>query len=284
MTTHRALGRGLSALIPERTTTTTPETSSNDQQLIKLRVTQIRPNPFQPRSTFNQEKQQELIDSMRARGIIQPVIVRQTNEGYELVAGERRLRAAKAIGWDEVPAMVRVASDRESLELSLLENIQRDDLNPVEEAKAFERLASEFGLTQEAIAKATGKQRSSISNTLRILKLPEKIVDAIRNGVITSGHAKALLAIDNQSQQLVAFNQMVSGDFSVRKSEALTRRAGHAVKRNRTIDPNVRALQERLQHALGTKVSILHGKKRGQIVIEYYSDADLERLVETISR
>ena len=285
MTTHRALGRGLNALIPERATTTMLETSSNDPQLVKLHIAQIRPNPFQPRSTFNQEKQQELIDSVRARGMIQPVIVRQTKEGYELVAGERRLRAAKAIGWTEVPAVVRAASDQESLELSLLENIQRDDLNPVEEAKAYERLASEFGLTQEAIAKATGKQRSSISNVLRILKLPEKIIDAIRNGVITAGHAKALLAIEDHTQQLAAFDQMVSGEFSVRKSEALTRRSGHsAIKHGRSIDPNIRILQEQLEHALGTKVSVLHGKKRGRIVIEYYSNADLERLVETMSR
>ncbi len=285
MTTHRALGRGLNALIPERISAPSVETSPADQQLIKLRVAQIRPNPFQPRVAFNPEKQQELIDSMRERGMIQPVIVRQTKEGYELVAGERRLRAVKALGWVDVPAVVRATSDQEALEISLLENIQRDDLNPVEEAKAFERLATEFGLTQEAIAKAMGRERSSISNALRILKLPDKIIDAIRNGIITSGHAKALLSIETQDQQLAAFDQMVKGEFSVRKAEALTRHPGRSIaKRHRSVDPNIRALQEQLQHALGTKVNILHGKKRGQIIIEYYSNADLDRLVETISR
>lgn len=285
MTTHRALGRGLNALIPETATALlSPLESGGAQQIIRLPLEQIRANPYQPRTQFNQEKLQELVESVRERGIIQPVIVRPSKDGYELVAGERRLRAAKALGWSEIPAIVRPATNRESLELSLLENIQRDDLNPIEEAKAFERLSTEFGMTQEAIAKATGKQRSSVANTLRLLKLPDKIVSAIRAGSITAGHAKALLAIEGARQQLAAFERLLSEGASVRKAEGMTQRArSQGARRLRAADPEIRALEERLQHALGTKVHILHAKKRGKILVEYYSHDDLQRLVDAFT-
>lgn len=285
MTTHRALGRGLHALIPETAAgLLSPAESRQEERIARLPVAQIRANPYQPRAAFNQDKLQELVESVRERGIIQPVIVRQAKDGYELVAGERRLRAAKALGWSEIPAIIRPATNRESLELSLLENIQRDDLNPIEEAKAYERLSTEFGLTQEAIAKATGKQRSSVSNTLRLLRLPEKIIAAIRAGTISAGHAKALLSIDDARAQLAAFERMLAEGASVRTAEGMTRRARTpGARRMRSSDPEIRALEERLQHALGTKVQILHAKKRGKILLDYYSHDDLQRLVETLT-
>ena len=285
MTTHRALGRGLNALIPETATALlVPPDGRETQQIARLPLEKIRANPYQPRATFDQEKLQELIESVRERGIIQPVIVRPSRDGYELVAGERRLRAAKALGWTDIPAIVRQATDRDSLELALLENIQRDDLNPIEQAKAFERLSTEFGMTQEAIAKATGKQRSSVSNTLRLLKLPEKIITAIRAGTITAGHAKALLAIEDARAQLAAFERMLAEGASVRKAEGMTHRARtHSSRRLRAANPEIRALEERLQHALGTKVQILHAQKRGKILIEYYSHDDLQRLTDTLT-
>lgn len=284
MTTHRALGRGLSALIPETPTVTSTESTVKESQITQVRLDAIRANPYQPRSDFNQEKLQELIHSVRERGIIQPVVVRPSNNGYELVAGERRLRAAQALGWTAIPAIVRQATNRDTLELSLLENIQRDDLNPIEQAKAYERLSTEFGLTQEAMAKATGKQRSSIANTLRLLKLPEQIIAAIRTGAITAGHAKALLAIEDAEEQIALFERMLTEETSVREAEDLTHRARRqGARRPRTGDPELRALEERLQHRLGTKVQILHAKKRGKIQIEYYSNDDLQRLVDLLA-
>ena len=284
MTTHRALGRGLNALIPEAPTAVLPEPTPKEPRITQLRTDAIRTNPYQPRADFNQEKLQELTDSVRERGLIQPIIVRPSKDGYELVAGERRLRAAKALGWTEIPAIVRQATNRESLELSLLENIQRDDLNPIEQARAYERLSTEFGLTQEAISKATGKQRSTIANTLRLLKLPDKIITAIRAGTITAGHAKALLAIEDVRAQMALFERLLTEETSVRKAESLTHRARRqGTHRPRTGDPEIRAIEERLQHRLGTKVQILHTKKRGKILIEYYSNEDLQRLVDAMT-
>jgi len=276
---RKVLGRGLEALIPQ-------EGTSNVRERVQmLRTDQIKPSRFQPRLSFAQTKIEELAKSITEKGVIQPVLVRNTEaDQYELIAGERRLRAVKFLGLSEIPAIVRRIADADLLETSIIENVQREELNPIEEAKAYQRLATEFGHTQESIATKVGKDKSSVSNILRILNLPLEVQEYILKNLISFGHARALLSLGDPKKQLKICRNIVKKGLSVRQIENLGSRrvskSKSAWRSNQGTD--IRDLEEKLQHALGTKVVIRAGKKRGKIEIEYYSLVDLERVLKLL--
>lgn len=280
MSEKRALGRGLSALIPEK-----ESKLERSESLLQIPVNQIRPNKYQPRIEFNKERLNDLISSIKEKGVVQPVLVRKTPTGYELIAGERRLKAVTALGIKEIPAIIKEVADVDMLELSLIENIQREELNPMEEAFAFQRFLAEFGFTQEKIAQALGKDRSTIANTIRLLGLPKKIQDFISKEAISAGHAKALLSLPTQDEQFRVCNLIVKKGLSVREAEGLVARRSKAgpVKIESKKDPQISEIEGALQQKLGTRVKITHGKKRGTIHIEYYSSDDLNRIIKIIS-
>lgn len=274
---RKVLGRGLEALIP-----TDSQASRERVQMLKL--SQVHAGRFQPRLQFSQDKLEELANSIREKGVIQPIIVRAIDQDhFELIAGERRLRAVKHLGLEEIPAIVRRIPDSEVLETSIIENIQREELHSLEEAKAYKRLAEEFGLTQDLIAQRVGKDKSSISNLLRLLNLPQKIQDYLSQNFISFGHAKALLSLTDSQQQIIFCERVIKKGLSVRQLEFSVTQRRPARKSNRvSADPqdvHLKDLEEKLQHRLGTKVRIQHGKKRGKIEIEYYSLDDLERVL-----
>lgn len=276
----RALGKGISALIP------TKEMESDlNERIFQVPISQIRTNKYQPRVDFNTERLNDLINSIRERGVVQPVLVRKTHDGYELIAGERRLRAVKNLGIDRIPAIVKDVTDVDMLELSLIENIQREELNPIEEANAFQRFITDFNFTQERIAKALGKDRSTIANIIRLLNLPKEIQEYISKNTITAGHAKAILSLPTENEQLRVCNLIIKKGLSVREAENLVSKRTAGKKRvELKKDPNITDIESRLQNALGTRVRIFHGKKRGRIQIEYYSSEDLDRLLGILSR
>lgn len=277
-----ALGKGLSALIPEG-----PVSS----QVNELDINSITPNEYQPRKTIKDSSLNELIESIRSSGVIQPVIVRRVGDNsYQLIAGERRWRAARTAGLKTIPAIIKDVAPVESLELALIENIQREDLNPIEMAEAFQRLIDEFNLTHEELSKKVGKERATVTNYLRLLKLPTEIKSWLADGSLSMGHAKALLQIERPELQVEVARKVIHDGLSVREAEALskrvslsgslTRKAQHTQK-----DPNIASLEERLMHGLGTKVRLMHrGKKGGRIEIEYYSLEELDRLLEILLR
>ncbi len=277
----RGLGKGLGALIPD--IENTPKAPA-----LQVEIERIAPNPFQPRRLFDDQKLEELAGSVRDQGIIQPLVVRRTGEGYELVAGERRLRAAIKAGLTAVPVIVRQATDNEALQLALIENLQREDLNPIEEATAYRRLQEEFHWSQEEIAAKVGKSRPAIANIMRLLLLPGDVQRQITQGNLPAGQARALLGLESESLILAAAREVVANGLSTRETEKLVRRLKSGGKRKKEAspsDPNVRALVEGLQRSLGTKVRLVHRSKsgRGKIEIDYYSTADLERIVEAMT-
>jgi ParB family chromosome partitioning protein len=254
-------------------------------KIVTLKITAIAASKFQPRQTISTQKMEELVLSIKEKGVIQPVLVRPKGDGYELIAGERRLRAAKKLGFTQVPAIVKEVEDVEALQLSLIENIQREELNPLEEAQAFQRLITEFGYTQEKIAQMVGKSLGTVSNTLRLLKLPEEIQTALRQGLITMGHARTILGVKSLAEQDSIFRRTISQHLSVREVEGMvSRRLGSRTRRKvlRQRDPHLVALEEQIQHIVGTKVKILAGRKRGRIILEYYSLDDLERIIKLL--
>ena len=277
----RALGKGIEALIPEK-----EEAKTGD--IVNINLSQILPGRFQPRKQFNPEKHKELVASIREKGIMQPILVRpaKDREGFEVIAGERRLRAARELGFEQIPAFIKEVKDEEALELSLIENIQREELNPIEEAYAYRELIDRFNLNQEDVAKAVGKDRSTISNTLRLLKLPRKIQDYVSRETLSTGHARAILAIENERQQIEIADEIVKRGLSVRETEALVKRSKEKeiVKPKRTKDLYIKEIEEELQRILGTKVTIVQGKKRGKIQLEFYTPADLERLINLLKK
>lgn len=279
--TRKALGRGLSALLRDFEPTATAEPTPGGLQ--ELPVDAIQPSRFQPRASFAAAGLQELAQSIRVGGVVQPIIVRPVGSRFELVAGERRLRAVKLAGLAHIPALVRTISDEQALELSLVENLQREDLNPVEQARAFERLAVKFGLTQEEIAKRTGKDRATVANTLRLLKLPGEILQLVEQGKLSAGHARALLKLEEHAvlQQVLA-RRMAARKVSVRQAEEMVEHKLPRAKKRRqaqTLDPNTQAALEAMQRALATKVRIFEYKPhRGRIEIDYYTLEDLNRI------
>lgn len=282
MTEKRALGKGLSALIPPRDVVFVG--AEKHEKITSLPISQIKTNKYQPRVEFNEEKLSELIRSIKEKGVIQPILVRKIHDGYELIAGERRLRAAKRLQLENIPAIVREVNDIDSLEISLIENIQREGLNPIEEANAFERFITEFNFTQERIAEALGKDRSTIANTIRLLALPKKIQEYILKNLITAGHAKAILSLPTENEQYRVSNLIINKGLSVRETEKLAARrtAGSKDKRELRKDARIEDVASQLQHVLGTRVKIFHGKSRGSIQIEYYSTEDLNRILDII--
>lgn len=278
----RALGRGLDALLtPSSVGALASQHDSSSEQVLQIPISQIKTNKYQPRIDFNQEKLNDLISSIKEKGVVQPVLVRKTSQGYELIAGERRLRAVKAAGIDKIPSIVRNVEDIDMLELSLIENIQREELNPIEEAHSFRKFITDFNFTQDKIAKVLGKDRSTIANTIRLLGLPKKIQDYISKNTITAGHAKAILSLAGEMEQLRVCNLVVKKGLSVRETEALVSRRSLGEKKIEIKrDQNISDLESQLQQLFGTRVKITHGKKRGRIQIEYYSNEDLNRILD----
>ena len=298
------LGRGLSALLTDDKASANKEVASNTTSsigtqagvVINIPLTQIEVNPFQPRSTFDGESLAELSDSIRIHGVIQPITVRKIEGNkYQLIAGERRLRASKLAGRTDVPAYVRLASDQESIEIALIENIQREDLNPLEIAINYKRLMDECELTQDKLSERLGKNRSTVTNFIRLLKLPPDIQAALRDNKISMGHAKALLAIDHLPTLLSAFKETLEKGLSVRQTEELVRGINleapsrpsareAADKRSSEGDIFLRKIQDKISSSLGTRVSIIRTKEgKGEIAIKFYNDTDLERLVELLT-
>ena len=278
--TRQALGKGLSALLKDREETTEPELRELDLDLLE-------PNPFQPRQVFADAKLEELSQSIRTHGFVQPLIVRKHGNRYQIVAGERRWRAAQRLGLLRVPALVREISNEKLLEVSLIENIQRENLNPIEEARAYHRLAHEFGLTQEEVAQRTGKERSTVANFLRLLKLPKDIQQMIQEGILSMGHARALLGLESHTQQREIAEKASAQGWSVRQLErsiAAGKKTKPKTNATTPLDPNVRAALEHLERVLGTRVRIVENGPRGRIEIEYYSQEDLHRLYDHLTR
>jgi len=273
----RGLGKGLGAIIPELT-------APLEGALCDLDVESIRPNPRQPRQRWDEEKLRELADSIREHGVVQPIIVRQRDDGYELVAGERRWRAARLAGLKTVPAVIRELSEAELTVVSLIENIQREDLNPMEEARAYHRLVSEFGLTQEVLAKRVGKSRSQVANVLRLLSLDRRTQALVEEGKLSFGHARALLAIEDEKRRQQLADRIVKQGLSVREAEgAVSEKSGKPRRRDRQVtDPNVFEVEERLRQLLGTDVRIKQGRKKGIIEIDYFGLEDLDRILELL--
>ncbi|HSP69778.1 MAG TPA: ParB/RepB/Spo0J family partition protein [Bryobacteraceae bacterium] len=292
---RKALGKGLSALLPGRgqantagvATAAAPVTTSRPGT---LPLNLIQPNPMQPRTVFHPDGLQELAASIRANGIIQPLIVRQLGDSYQIVAGERRWRAARLAELQEVPVIVQDVADRSMLELALIENIQREDLNPIETAHAFERLARDLGLSQEEIGRRTGKDRTSIANIVRLLKLPKEVQLLVAERRLSMGHARAILGLATAEEQIHLAEKAVALGLSVRQVEAQVQeitsdreKPAHSSRKDSAQDPNVRAAAEELERALGTRVRIIElSDQRGRIEIEYYSQADLDRLYQQI--
>lgn len=272
------LGRGLAQLIGDQA-----ESGTNE-----VPVSAIVPNRRQPRTVFDQLAVEELAESIRQVGVLQPLVVRPLSEGvYELIAGERRLRASKLAGLDSVPVVVRSADDQGVLELALIENLQREDISPLESARAYRRLIDEFGLTQESVAQRVGKSRVAVANTVRLLKLPDPILSALERGSLTEGHARALLGLPNAVVQVAVYEQVVEGDLTVKQVEQLAKKIDQP-KRTRSrrggskIDPNWEALRVSLESTLGAPVHIEGSASGGRIVIDFYSEDDLSRVAEVI--
>jgi ParB family chromosome partitioning protein len=291
----RRLGRGLEALIPGAAATITPpvqvETSVPSSEYQRLAIASIRPNPYQPRREFDEAELAELQASLKASGLLQPVTVRQTPSGYELISGERRLRAATRLGWKDIPAIIRDVDDRTVLTLALVENLQRADLNPVDEAKGFLRLSDEFGYTHAQIAEAVGKDRTSITTAIRILQLPQTILDIVAKGHLSAGHARALVSVDDDRKALALANEAVARQMSVRELESRVRGAQPtAPERKPGVKPAssakapvLRRLEDELRRRLQTDVVIkLNGPEKGAIEISFYSADDLERVLDSV--
>lgn len=281
--TRRGLGRGLGALIPGADEGASPGSVS------EIEVSRISPNPFQPRREISGPEFDDLVSSVRRHGVIQPVITRQAGSGYELVAGERRWRAAQAAGLASVPAVVRELSDQEMLELALIENLRREDLNPMERAAAYRRLGDEFGMTQEEISDVVGSSRSSIANTIRLLELPNEVQAAIGRGRISEGHGRALLAVQDRTALLAAWKIVEEKGLNVRETEELSKASGGNVsretrKRAKAADPELSDIARQIGERYATTAQISSNGKSGSIQLRFFSDTDLERLIDLLMR
>jgi len=283
-----ALGRGLDALIPGIESTQDAPGEHAPKNYLECDIELVQPNRYQPRTRFAPEELAELSESIRTQGILQPLLVRRSDVGYELVAGERRLRAAKMAGLQQVPVVIKTVTDAEMLEMSIVENIQRENLNPIEESEAYHRLIEEFGLTQEQTASRVGKSRSAVANFLRLRQLPEPIKTSINEAQLSMGHARALLGADTPVQQNAAWRAIVRKGLSVRQTEELVKRlrsASEAVERKKSSseDRHLTTVADSLSRRFGTKVEIKRKGKKGRLEIEFYSTEDLNRLLELLN-
>lgn len=286
MTKTTGLGKGLSSLIPpkidKKLFAKNSEVIGGEETIRQVPIVKIKSNPFQPRSDFGHESLEELTNSIKEHGILQPLILTSINDGYQVIAGERRLRAAQLLELKTVPSIIRDVKEQQKLELALVENIQRKDLNPIEEAVAYQRLIDEFNLTQEAVAKRVGKSRSVITNTLRLLTLPTEIQKALISGKVNYSTARVIVGLPPQ-ERLKFFQKVLKQDLTVRAVEGQARKV--VVKRHfrTTKDPNLAALEEKLQAVLGTKVTVKKSGETGQIMIEFYSGEELEEIIKKIT-
>lgn len=290
-TKKRGLGRGLSALIPDEPKEDIEEIKRDKtiNKVINIDISMIEPNVDQPRSSFENESLTELSESIVAHGMIQPIIVREIEDGYQIVAGERRWRAAIEAKLKEIPCLVRKIKQQESAEIALIENIQREDLNSIDEGIAYKKLISKYQLTQDEISKIVGKSRSYIANVTRLLKLDDRVIEYIRNNKISNGHGRTLLVIEDKEKQFNIANLIIEKKISVRDTEKLVneikknRETSKATKTKRAKEPLIITIEESLRKVLGTKVDISKNKNKGKIEIEYYNEEDLERIVNLIS-
>ena len=279
-----ALGKGLSALIPEKA-----EATSQAAQQIDIGL--IKDNRFQPRQNYAESGIDELMASIKENGFLQPILVRKTTEGYEVIAGERRLKAARKLNLEKVPVVIREATDKEALVLAIVENIQREELNPVEKAESYRRLVDEFQYSQEDVARSVGKDRATVSNLLRILKLPKEIQKGLFSGEISEGHARALLSVEDVNAQMLLYHEAAQKGLSVREVEQRARAVASSTKKlakkvkGKVKDPEIVKLEEELRLVLGTKVVVDNNRNnKGKVVIEYYSLDDLDRILEVIRK
>ncbi len=297
MAQNYGLGRGLSSLIPsnkkeeetqqnfsKRTISGQDENSiRGDRFVIEVDINNIVPNPHQPRIFFDEEKLQDLADSIKHHGIIQPLIVSHNGARYELIAGERRLQASKKAGLKKVPVIVRDANEKQKLELAIIENVQRHDLNAVEEAKSYKKLMEDYQMNQEEVADKIGKSRSLVANKVRLLALPIEIQKALIAGKISEGHAKAILSLENPQKQLAAFEMITKNGLTVRQSEDKIKQLSQkSILRKSIIDPQIKKLEDKLVEKFGTKVRITKSGKGGRIVVEYYSSEELDSILKKI--
>ena len=286
---RQALGKGLGALIPGNLAAVDPELAKAGVQ--ELNLSEIRPNPYQPRTVFKPEELKALADSIKEQGVLQPVlVVKSKSGGYELVSGERRLRAAQSLGWRNIPAVIKEsATAKEMAEWAIIENVQRDDLNPLEEARAYKRLVDEFQMTQEDVAQKVGRERSSVANSLRLLKLPKEVQGLLERGELQMGHAKALLSLDSAEAQKSLGQKAAAEGWSVRAVEKAGQQhaddMGGARRKATRRGANVEmaAIEEKMRRKLGTKVKLLPAGKGGRIEISYFSAEELERLIDLLS-
>ena len=280
MNNKKGLGKGLGALLTDN--------NSNDESSVKeLKINEIEPNNNQPRKKFDDEKLKTLSESIMQHGIVQPIIVRKDGNIYRIVAGERRWRAARLAGLKTVPVVIKELTNKQVMEIALIENIQREDLNPIEEAEAFDRLLNEYNMTQEELSNSIGKSRSAIANTIRLLGLNEKVKEHLINGEITSGHARALLSINEEDFQIEVCKEVIEKNLSVRETESLVKKnlkEKNKVKiRRENRNEEIIKIEEDLKNIFGTKVKLLDKNNKGKILIEYYSNDDLERILEVIN-
>lgn len=286
VTKKRGLGKGLAALIPNDPIGDLVDGELDSDNIQNIELSSIIPNEEQPRKDFDLELLAELTDSIKQYGVIQPIVVRKKENFYEIIAGERRWRAAKAAKLKEIPCIVKEVDDKQAMKLALIENLQRDNLNPIEEAYAFKGLIEEHNLTQEEVATAVGKSRSYISNAIRLLNLDEEIIDYIANGKITRGHGRALLAIKDKNERLKTVQSIVDNKVNVRETEKIVNKNKKRRTKKSTIkeDPFVKEIEEKLMRALGTKVTLSPKKEGGIIQVEFYGDEDLERILDLLIR
>ena len=282
---RKALGKGLSSLIPS---TPIPRPEAHPPSELRIEVSRIRPNPRQPRQTFDDASLEELARSIKSTGLLQPIVVRPLDAGrFELIAGERRWRAAQKAGIHQIPAVVRNVPDERLLELALIENLQREELNPIEEAEAYRILVDDLGLTQNELADRVGKQRATVANALRLLGLPQRVQDMVRTRQITMGHARALLALEDVAAIVALAQRLVADGLSVREVEARAKPAAKisgpaAERRPKPVDPNVAAAEQALQRALATRVRIAGTPKAGRVEIHYHSEDELDRVYKLL--
>lgn len=279
-----ALGKGLEALIPGAASTENVTSDGKlSKSIIDLPLDRIKPNPFQPRQVFDPARLAELVESIKESGLIQPLVVRKVGEEYELVVGERRLKAIEKLGWAVAPSLIiDTASNETVMEMALIENIQREDLNPIEEAGAYYRLITECNISQSDVAARVGKDRSSVANSIRLLSLPDRVKEFLISGKLSAGHARALLAIDNDAEKVALAEKFIAEGLPVRELERLvySERSGRKSRKTALKSPQVESIEESLKRKFATKVSINQKRKGGRIVIEYYSDEELNRLLE----
>lgn len=276
----KGLGKGLGALLDSE------NILLGSSAVSELKINDIEPNREQPRKQFDQEKLKSLAESIKQHGVVQPIIVKKTETGYSIIAGERRWRSAKIAGLKTIPAIIKDISTREIMEIALIENLQREDLNPVEEAEAYQKLMDEHGLTQESLSKIVGKSRAAIANSVRLLSLTDKVKEMLVGELLTPGHARTLITIEDEEKQNSLANTIVEKNLNVRETEKLINDQTNQKKRKKSTpdrDANILDIEEKLKSILGTKVDLQHYSNRGKIIIEYFSNDEFDRIIDLIT-